>query len=184
MHYNAQYGFRGHPATKPLRWTLANTAGTTFSTAIASSIADAADPPSSNMATGRFVITTEKPILQLVALVSDADNETATFGIYGFREIADGPRSLTPYWTFSTLMTGSVTAGAKQYSGSGNTRYADTWTISTVSLPVTAYRTIGIADDVSVLEFDTRDWDGIMVVGSLNSGTGASVNFAYSGATL
>lgn len=177
--HNLASSFQTNPATKPTPWTLIDATGTTYSTALAT-IVDAASSPSTNMSTGRFVVTLEKPVLQLLPIISDADNETAAFGVYGVRRINTALNTQTNYWSFTTLWTGTATAGAKVYTGSGNYRYADAISTTTAALPTSAYRVIATTDDQAILEMDVRDFEMVLIVGTLSGSTGAAVTFAYS----
>lgn len=183
LNSNLGLSHRANPATKPTPWVILDATGTTYDTAL-DTIADSATAPTKDLGNGIFVITPEKPVLHIMPLVGDADNEVGSFGVYGVRAINTASNSLTNYYTHSTLWTGTATAGAKAVGGLTSVYYADTIATTAAALPSSAYRTISTTDDCAILEIDVRDFEYIVIVGTNSGGTAASMNFAYSSIPL
>lgn len=182
---NIGLAYRSNPATSPQPWRFQDASGTTYSTALAT-IVDSETAPATSMSTGRWLIVPAKPLVQLAFVLTDLNNETAAFGVFGVRSITIGTsQAAQRYYSCAELMRGTVTAGAKAYAGGvGNTLWADTISISSAALPSTAYRVCSSTDDVAWLEFDVRDFENILVVGTLSGSTGVSLNVAESFATI
>lgn len=167
--------YRAAPDTAPQPWTVVSQTGTTYNTALAR-IEDSATAFVTDLTTGRVLLNQDKPLVQLAFLVSDADNETAKFGIYGVRK-----ETSSFYYTATPLLNGSVTAGTKSFAGGvGSMRWCDTITVTSSCLPSSAYRTCSNTDDVSWLEMDCRDFEQVLVVLTLDGSTGAAATLAYS----
>ncbi len=174
-----QTTYRGNPATAPGYWVIPSDAGTTYNTALAA-IADTEALIATDMSVGRWVIEHTRPVVQLAFLVTDANNETASFQVFGARKFVTPTDS---GWTYVPLMSGQIVAGSKVFNG-GSTLWADTITVSSASLPTSAYRVCSNTDDLTWIEVDTRDFDKCVVVITRNGGTAASANLAFGGCTL
>lgn len=174
-----QSSFRGNSGTSPGDWFIPIVAGTTYNTA-AAAIADSANLVTQDASVGRFVVSHAKPMVQLAFHVTDADNETIAFTVYGARKfVGDGVSG----WSYASLLSGVATAGSKVFNA-GSWFWADTITISSAALPSTAYRACNSTNDIAWLEIDMRDLDYLVVVITRSGQTGASGNLLVGGCTL
>lgn len=184
MNYsNLGLAYQVNPATKPEGWRYQDATGTTYSSALAT-VADSETLPSTDMTTGRWLLTPQKPIVQLAFTVTDADNENIVFGVYGLRSLATGPNA-PAYWATTLLMNGYVTAGTKSVMGGvGSDKWADTITVSSAALPSSSYRVCNTTNDMGWLEVDARDFQHILVIlttsgAPATAGTGGNLYEAY-----
>jgi hypothetical protein len=174
-----QTTYRGNSSTSPGSWAIPSDSGTTYNIAIAA-IADTEALVDTDLSVGRWVFEHPRPVIQLAFLLTDANNETASFQVFGARKF------ITPTdsgWSYVPIMSGQLIAGVKVFNG-GSTLWADTITVSSSSLPSSAYRVCTNTDDLSWLEVDMRDFDKCVVVITRNGGTAASANLAFGGCTL